>query len=111
MKFKIGSLRQFGMVSFGKIFPEVIKEYQLEKLYTVENLAMRWPDIVGEILSTHSLPDRIFKAILFITVDHSMYGNEVILMKDMILRKVCDEFGSSFIKTIKTEVKRINWNR
>jgi hypothetical protein len=111
MKFKIGSLRKFGTVSFRNIFPEIIKEYQLEKLYTVENLALQWPGIVGEILSSHSLPDRIFKGILFIAVDHSMYANEIILMKDEILRKVGEESGSSFIRTIKTEVKRINWNR
>ena len=67
--------------------------------------------IVGDIIATHSLPDRIFKKILFIYVDHSVYSNELSLMRDLIIKGINDKLGFEVISNIKIEVKRLNWKK
>ena len=77
---------------------------------TVELLSGSWNDIaVNYLLAQHA--DRLFKRTLFIAVDHPVYSNELMLMKDSIIRKIAGLFGEGLIDTIKTEVKRINWQR
>ena len=73
MKFKIGEKRKNGLYSFDGILPDIIHEFQLEKSFTIEELISKWHTIVGDIISTHSKPDRIYKKILFVAADHSVY--------------------------------------
>ena len=109
MKFRIGEHRKNGTCSFDSILPDIIHEFDLEKSFTIEELVSKWHSIVGDILSTHSKPDRIFKKILFIAVDHSMYGNEMMMMKDAIVHKIKSEFPYHVIRDIKVELKKIQW--
>jgi predicted nucleic acid-binding Zn ribbon protein len=109
MKFKIGQKRKNGMYSFDGILPDIIHEFELEKSFTIEELISKWFNIVGDIISTHSKPDRIYKKILFVAADHSVYSNEIIMMKDIILRQIHAEFPFQNIRDIKVEIKTIRW--
>ena len=66
MKFRIGKKRKNGTYSFERILPDIIHDYELEKSFTIEEIISKWYLIVGDIISTHSKPDRIFKRILFV---------------------------------------------
>lgn len=109
MKFKFGDKRKKGITSFEKILPDIIREYELEKSFTIEELISRWRIIVGDIISTHSKPDRIFKKYLIIAVDHSVYANEIMMMKDVIIKKINLEFSFDMITDFKIEIKKIMW--
>jgi hypothetical protein len=109
MKFRIGEKRKNGIFSFDAILPDIINEFNLEKSFTIEDILSKWSSIVGNIISTHSKPDRIFKRILFVAVDHSVYGNEIVLMKDAIIKRINIEFSYQAIRDIKVEIKRIQW--
>ncbi len=109
MKFRIGEKRKNGLFSFDAILPDIINEFNLEKSFTIEDILSKWSSIVGDIISTHSKPDRIFKKILFVAVDHSVYGNEIALMKEAIINRIHVEFSYQIIRDIKVEIKRIQW--
>jgi hypothetical protein len=109
MKFRVGEKRKNGLVSFNNIFPDIIHEYELEKSFTIEELTAQWSSIVGDIISTHSKPDRIFKKILFVSVDHSVFANEIMLVKDSIINKIQMELPFLVIKDLRTEIKKIYW--
>jgi len=109
MKFRIGEKRKYGVFSFDAILPDIIREFNLEKSFTLEMLQSKWCSIVGDIISTHSKPDRIYKKILFVAVDHAVFGNEIALMKDTVIKKINIEFPYQAIRDIKTEIKRIQW--
>lgn len=109
MKFKIKSARQGETKSFKSLFPDVLNDFNIEKLFTVEALVSQWPEIAGELLATHSIPDRIYKGVLFLAVDHSVYGNEIILMKDVILKKIASLYGKGLVRSVKTEVRPLKW--
>ena len=111
MKFKIGDSRIMKPVSFGSILPSVIEELNLQDSFIIENIRKLWEDICGGILSTHSRPDRIFKKTLFISVDHSIYSNELYMMKEKIIDLVNTKVAPDIIRNMKTEIKRIKWNK
>ena len=109
MRFRIGEKRKNGIFSFDAILQDIVHEFDIDKSFTIEELLSQWYAIVGEILSTHSKPDRIYQKILFVAVDHSVYGNELVLMKDAIIQKINTEFSYRAIKELKVEIKRIQW--
>ncbi len=109
MKFKFGDNRKKKINSFETILPDIIHEFELEKPFTIEELVSKWRIIVGDIISTHSKPDKILKKLLFIAVDHSIYANEIIMMKDMIIKKINNEFPFDIVDDFKIEIKNIRW--
>ncbi len=109
MKFRIREKRKNGLYSFDNLLPDIIHEYELEKSFTIEEIISQWYSIVGDIISTHSKPNRIYKNILFVTADHSVYANEIIMMKDMLIKKIGEQFPFQAIRDIKVEIKSIRW--
>lgn len=110
LKFRFGDNRKNQTLSFSSIIPDIIDELELNESFFIERIAEKWPEYVGSILSSHSLPDRIFNNILFIRVDHSAYANELSLHQGIILKKIKDDFGSGYINAIRFEVKKSRWN-
>ncbi len=111
MKFRFGDIRKNQTLSFNNIIPDIIDELDLNESFFLERIAEKWPEYVGNILSSHSTPDRIFSNILFIRVDHSAYSNELSMHQDRILRKIKDDFGSGFINAIRFEVRKSRWSK
>jgi hypothetical protein len=109
MKFRVGEKRTNGLNSFVDLIPDIIHEYDLEKSFTIQELAAQWSSIVGDIISTHSKPDRILKKVLFVGVDHSVYANEIMIMKDTILKKIQTELPFLTLIDIRAEIKKIRW--
>ena len=111
MKFRISEKRKNGLFGFESILPDIINEFELEKSFTIEKLAGMWSNIVSDIISTHSKPDRIFKNILFIIADHSVYAHEIIMMKDIIKERVNAMYSFEAISKIKVEIKNLDWKK
>lgn len=109
MKFRIGQKRANRLNSFESILPDIIHEYDLEKSFTIEELTAQWSFIVGDIISTHSKPDRIYKKVLFVGVDHPVYANEIIIMKDTIIKKIQNELPFLTINDLRAEIRKIRW--
>lgn len=110
MKFSIKKNRDGKISAFGEISSRLIKEFGLEESYIIEEIKESWPEIVGEILSAHSIPDRIFKNTLFVFSDHSIYAGEISMNSSNIISKMNERYDTIFIKNIKVEIKRLKWN-
>ena len=110
MNFKINNGGRKGcLLDFNDIMKDIVKELNVEDDFLIILLRNNWEKITGGIMSTHSIPDRIFKDILFVSVDHPIYANEIVMMKKNILQKIDDIIGHNIIKTVKAEVKRLKW--
>jgi len=101
MKFRVGKNRYNRILGFEGVLPDIINELNVEESFIIENIRSLWIDIVGNIIATHSIPDRIFKKTLFISVDHSVYSNEIMMMKDSIIEKISEEISSNLIVNIR----------
>ncbi len=97
------------MIAFGAILADIIDEFNIEKSFTTELVASQWYSIVGDIISTHSKPDRIYKNILYIAADHSVYAGEIATRKEEIIRIINGEFPHISLKDIRIEIKAIRW--
>lgn len=109
MKFRIGKKRKNGALAFGDILPDIIQEYNMEKSFTIELLASKWDSIVGDIISTHSMPDRLFKNILYVAADHSVYAGEIAGIKEDIMGLINNMFPHLCLKDIRVELKPLRW--
>lgn len=104
MKFRTGSQRNNRILSFSDILPDVIDDLNIEDTFIIENIKNKWESYVGVTLSTHSIPDRLFRKILFVKVDHSAYANELSLHSGNILNKLRTDFGPQLIDSVRFEL-------
>ncbi|MDY6969088.1 MAG: DUF721 domain-containing protein [Spirochaetota bacterium] len=111
MKFSINQKRKRYIVSFGSLLPSIIDDLDLRDSFLIENIRELWPKIVGEMISTHSFPDRLFKRTLFVNTDHSVYSNEISMMRDNIIDRVNSTIEFEVVDKLKVEVKTLNWKK
>ncbi len=109
MKFRFGEDRKNRLITFSSIVPDLMEDLDIKDSFIIEQLKEKWPSYVGVILSAHSFPDRIFNKFLFINVDHSVYAGELSIHTGDILKKIKNDYGDNFIKSIKYEVKKSRW--
>jgi len=111
LKFRLGEDRKNKTITFSNIITELIDDLELKDSFIIEGLREKWISYVGNILSAHSYPDRIYKKYLFINVDHSAYSSELSIHAADIMKKIKNDFGDTLIKTIKFEVKKSRWRK
>jgi hypothetical protein len=109
MNFRVKGNRANRIVTVKSLMPAILKEMNIEESFAIESIRELWKNIVDGIISSHSMPDRIFRDILFVSVDHPVYSNEIALMKGMLLQRLREEHGLLMINDIRVEVKRLVW--
>ena len=112
MKFRVGEnkVERFGsVVSFSNMLPSVTEKYDIKNSFTIETLRESWPTIVGTIMATHSYPDRLYKHTLFVIADHSIFSNELMMMKTNILKKMKNMFPNNPFGNMRVEVQKAKW--
>ena len=111
MKFRFKEERQSKTVSINTALSLILEEFGLKDSLAIGKIRTKWGGIVGDLMAVHSIPDRIFKRILFITVDHSVYANELSMMKEIIVKEINKEFDTNEIKDIRLETKKLDWQK
>jgi hypothetical protein len=111
LKFRFGEDRKNRVVSFGNLVTDLMDDLYIKDSFIIEELKSKWPSYVGNILSTHSFPERIFNKNLFINVDHSTFAGELSIHSGEILKKIKNDYGENFIKAVKFEVKKSRWRK
>lgn len=91
------------------MLPDVMEDLNIKDSFIIRELNNKWSSYVGNILSTHSYPERIFNQNLFINVDHSAYASELSIHKNELLKKIKNDFGDNIIKSIKFETRKSRW--
>lgn len=111
MNFRLGEDRKNKTIQFSNLISDLVDDLELKDSFIIVGLKEKWPFYVGNILSSHSFPDRIYNSFLFINVDHSAYAGELSIHAADILRKIKSDFGDTLIKSIKFEIKKSRWRR
>ncbi len=86
--------------SFRDLLPEMLKNFDLQQPFTVASIQRAWPDFVGSSIAANSNPLALDNDILFVRTKHSVFANEISMMKTIIISKLNDKFKVS-IKDIK----------
>ena len=106
MKFRFTDNRIARETSVEDLLSYVIEDYKIYTEFAVEDLKRSWIDIVGPILVNHTKVESIFKNTLFVTADHSIYSQEVLMCKTAIINKINELFGNNSVKTVKVNLKK-----
>jgi hypothetical protein len=102
---RIGSAREVS-----KLMTSLFKETGIEDEYELLFIRRNWTEIAGEILSTHSFPAKIYGRTLLLYTDHSVFSNDIIMIKDSIIKKICSTCKGIRVDDIKVEIsKKIKW--
>ena len=111
MKFKFGESRIKRVTDFREILPGIIADLDIQESFVMGDIRSRWRDFSGDILSSHSAPDRIYKKTLYVFADHPVYANEIMLMKDMIIQRINQGLSAELIHDLRIEIKRFKWSK
>ena len=63
-----------------------------------------WPELVGLEASRHSLPQRVERATLFVSVDSSVWNQELFMRRRQLLQKINDNFSHVILQDIKYQL-------
>lgn len=68
----------------------------------LEYRALRdWNTVVGEVVAQVSVPVRVVKGVLFVSVKSSTWRQELSMQKPQILKKYKEKFGAGIIRDIR----------
>lgn len=110
MKFRFMEKRSNRTLAIDKVLESIARDFDFKESFLLNRMRELWPDIVGGVIATHSIPDRIYKDVLYVSVDHPVYSNEIVMIEDRIKERMSDKLGFNSFKKIKAEIKRIKWN-
>lgn len=87
------------------------KEQTIDKFFHVEIPVVQkiWTTIVGEALSVHSLPYKVYKKELFVRVDHPLYSQQLQFHQKKILQRLLDY--NIEVDKLKVTIGTIYWNK
>lgn len=84
------------MTPISNILEAMIKQFKLEKEFTIDNLRQEWPQIAG-MLASQSMPDRISNNTIYIKTTNSIIANEIMMLKHVILERCNSVFNNQII--------------
>ena len=106
MKFRIREDRIKKPTRFGVLVESILERFNLSEEFLVEAVRAKWPSVVGELIATHSFPDRIQSGVLYIAVDHNVYAGEISMMREASLESVSSECSVAGLRDLRVLVRR-----
>lgn len=110
MKFKMEESRR-GFCGIKDIIPDVISQLNLDTPFFLGQIQEKWESIAGSILSTHSCPVKKIGDTLYIEADHSVFANDINMMKKMLLEKIREVCGNKGVENLKVTIKKTSLRR
>lgn len=109
MRFKTGNSRKNRTSSFSGLLPELLDDLGIREVFFLEEIRAAWPELTSTIMATHSIPGKIQDTVLWVAVDHPAYANELVLMKDHVIRGIRDRFSSALVSSLRIETRPLKW--
>ena len=83
-----------------EVVRELLKAYRLNGKLLEVRLMNSWENVVGKIISKHTLSLNISKKVLFVKLDSPALKNELGYSKERIIKSLNDEVGENVIEKI-----------
>lgn len=76
------------------------KEISLKKRIIQERAIQIWPKVVGDHISAHTQSLWVRDNTIFVQVDNSSWANDLVFLKEEIIKKMNSELGTRIIREI-----------
>ena len=78
----------------GSIIDSVVDKLDLKKKLKVSDVFNHWEDIVGVEIAKKAKPNTLVRKTLYVSVTTSTWANELSLMSEKLVEKICEESTS-----------------
>jgi len=111
MRFRYKEKRYHRTVSYNDIVNDVISEIGLSDDMIMEQIRSLWPNVVDDIIATHSYPYKIVNKVLYVMVDHPIYANELSLSQAVIIKKFSEFVNFLSVNAVKCTIGREKYRK
>lgn len=93
-------MRKRDAQSLSEILKESLHSLKIDGKIQETRLLAAWPEIVGPILTTHTLGTNISKRILYVKLDSPLLRSELQMMRQNLIERLNKASGGETIKDI-----------
>jgi predicted nucleic acid-binding Zn ribbon protein len=94
--------------AIGKVLAQLITAKGYGRIQASADFSAAWQAAVGDALAKYSLPGRIRRSVLDVTVANSMVVQELTFQKHDILKRLQAEFPDAKLRDLKFRVGKIS---
>lgn len=93
-------MRRSKTQSIGEALSEYVKAMKFEGKLSEVGVLNSWESVVGKSISNHTKKVSIRNGVLYVQLDSSVVRNELLMLKQPLMRKLNEKAGSEVIKDI-----------
>lgn len=82
------------------VLSRTLKGLKIERRIKQESTVLNWSKVVGDRIASQSVPLKVKDSILFVKVGNASWRNELIFLKDKIIKGLNQSVGDNVIKDI-----------
>jgi predicted nucleic acid-binding Zn ribbon protein len=94
-----------GVMVLGSVIDKYLTKEEFGAKLKKFSLFNHWPDIVGRDIAKKTVPQKIFKDMLYISVTNATWASELGMMKQQLIDKINGFIGEETIKDLKFKVQ------
>lgn len=88
------------LIKLGDAISHIFKQEKLEEKYSIFAIRNDWETIVGKTVAKHTTQINYLNGMLYISIDSAIVRNELMYVKENIVKKVNDYVGKSLVKEL-----------
>jgi hypothetical protein len=98
-------IRERPALSSGAVMPNVLGKLRIDQRQAEAEIVRVWNNLIDPVLTAHARPTGIHKGTLFVTVDNSVWLDEIVrYRRKEILTRLQHSFGRELIQRISFRV-------
>ena len=93
-------MRRSETQNISEVIKQLLKEQGLEGKIAENRLLNSWEDVLGKLVSKHTRSLYIKNRTLFVSLRSSIVRNEILMIRDQLVKKLNEKAGSDIIDEI-----------
>lgn len=92
------------MTTIKEIIQKIVEKMSYSNGYKKAWLAKHWGELVGEEAGRHSRPYKIEKDVLFVSVDSSVWNQELFMKRATLIVAINQKFSRKIVEVVKYQM-------
>ena len=81
-------------------FEQMLQVYKIKRRYDETGVKASWPNLVGAAVANRTKEIYVYDKKLFLRIESSVIKNELLLMRDQIIKKINEEAKGVLVEDI-----------
>lgn len=83
-----------------ELVDQVLRQMGLEQKFKEHEVCQIWPEVVGQMISSRTKSVNVIDGKLFVTFTSAVVRNEILMVKEGLIKALNDRVGKEVIKEI-----------